>query len=335
MPNSTDFELMEAEAESLSDPLLCKVDMPLRATYHPLGFSVEIATNSHEVLEAAEESWGRFRAATFSEPPLQVRVGVLEGESSICPPVPVCRAQRNLLSMVADRDNFAVCDLDQRFAFAWLTQAAVQHRSYLRYHFLDAVTLVLLATSYATPLHAACVSYAGQGFLLCGDSGAGKTSLAYACARAGWTYTSDDASYLLQEREDRRVVGNAHQFRFRPLAVQLFPELKGNSLTPRASGKPSIEIPTDRMPNIAIASQCSIDHIVFLNRRDPHPPGLNPYPKEVARQWFNQTLYSMPEVRKAQTRAIDTLLSAEVWELRYSTFDYAIDQLESLARRSK
>ncbi len=227
MLNIRAFETMlEAEQESISDPLLCRVEMPLRATFYPLGFAVEIATNSHDVLDAARESWGRFRAVAFPEPPLQITIGVLEGESSICPRTPICRAQRNLLSIIADADNFSVCDLDKQFAFAWLTEAAVEHRSYLRYHFLEAAAMVLLASSYATPLHAACVSYGGQGFLLCGDSGAGKTSLAYACARAGWTYTSDDAAYLVHGREDCLAVGNPYQIRFRPSAVQLFPVWK-------------------------------------------------------------------------------------------------------------
>ncbi len=63
--------------------------------------------------------------------------------------------------------------------------------------------------------------------MLCGDSGAGKTTLSYACARAGWTYICDDASYLLNSGTDRTVMGTCNQVRFRPPAVELFPELLG------------------------------------------------------------------------------------------------------------
>jgi hypothetical protein len=41
----------------------------------------------------------------------------------------------------------------------------------------------------AEALHAAFVSREGEAFCLCGDSGSGKSSLSYACARAGWVYT--------------------------------------------------------------------------------------------------------------------------------------------------
>ena len=117
MSNFVDIELMvEAEIGGVSDPVLRNVEMPLCATYYPLGFPVEISTNSCYILEAAEESWGQFSVGSFAQPPLQLRIGVLEGESNKCPPAPVCRSQRNLLSIVADVDNFMVCDLEQRFA---------------------------------------------------------------------------------------------------------------------------------------------------------------------------------------------------------------------------
>src|SRR5271168_4907051 len=38
-----------------NDPLLCKMELPLRAVFYPLGFAVEISTNSQAVLDAAKE----------------------------------------------------------------------------------------------------------------------------------------------------------------------------------------------------------------------------------------------------------------------------------------
>ncbi|MCU1226241.1 MAG: HPr(Ser) kinase/phosphatase [Edaphobacter sp.] len=336
MSNFIDIELMaEAEIGGVSDPVLSNAEMPLRATYYPLGFPVEISTNSRYILEAAEESWGQFCAGSFAQPPLQLRIGVLEGESNRCPPAPVCRSQRNLFSMVADVDNFVVCDLEQRFAFGWLTQTAVEHQSYLRYHFLEAAALILLTSSYATPVHAACVSYRERGFLLCGDSGAGKSSLAYACARAGWTYTSDDSSYLIEDSDERRVVGNPYKFRLRPSGMELFLELEGHAITPQAWGKPSIEIFTAEMPDIVTASSCSVDHIVFLNRQSFDSPGFEPYPKEDAMRWLNQIPYGTPARREIQRKSLLKLLGADIWELRYSDLDDAINLLESIASRLK
>ena len=71
---------------------------------------------------------------------------------------------------------------------------------------------------------------------------------------------------------------------------------------------------------------------MFLNRNSEGPPGLVPYRKEVAQNFMRQILYGLPETRAAQFAAIDRLLTAEVFELRYRDLDWAVQRLESLAR---
>ena len=80
----------------------------------------------------------------------------------------------------------------------------------------------LPAASGADPTRRA---WRGTGRACCwlGGPGAGKSSLAWACARAGLTYVSDDATWLL--RSELRVIGKNQRMRFRPDAVVLIPEL--------------------------------------------------------------------------------------------------------------
>jgi hypothetical protein len=304
----------------------------LQAVYHPLGFSVEIATNSRHVLMAAEESWGHFRKV-FSEPPVQLRIGVLEGGPGEDPPAPVWRAQRNLLALVSDSRNFAFCDLTEGFGFCWLTAATVENRAYLRWHFLEGTVFALLNSLYLTSFHAACVSLAERGVLLCGDSGAGKSSLAFACARRGWTYLSDDSTRVVRGRKGHVVIGNPYQMRFRESAIELFPELKGQRIAPRAVGEMKIELATASLPQIATTSECSVDYIVFLNWRELGPPRLSRFPKEKALQWFEQFIcFGEKEVRDAQKASLRNLVTAEAFELRYSDLDSAVKRLETLVR---
>jgi hypothetical protein len=222
-----------SEPVQLGDPVLSRFEMPLRETFYPLGFPLEMSTNSEEVLNSAAASWQGF-TKLFDTPPSQMRVGVKGRGPSHCPPTPVCRAQQHLSCIIADGENFSIADLSQRFAFVWLTDAAVANRGYLRYFFIESPAMSMLATSYTTAIHAACVEHKGCGILLCGDSGAGKSSLSYACARAGWTYVTDDASFLVNNRSDRLVVGNCNQARFRPSATELFSELAGKDIFQRA-----------------------------------------------------------------------------------------------------
>ena len=319
----------ERAALACDDPLLRNAHLPLRAVFHPMGFSVEVVTNSVEVLKAAEESWGHFNKV-FSERAVELRFGVIDDGSQKCPPEVTHRGHRNLRSIIADQNNFCTCDLTQGFAFAWLTRPAVEHHNYFRYYFLEAAaSFFLIDSPYVTLIHAACVKMAGRGVLLCGDSGAGKTSLAFACARAGWTYLSDDLACLVQGGEDRVVVGNPHMFRFRDSAVRLFPELKGESTASRPAGKPTIEFPSERISEITTADRCSIDYIVFLNRRERDQPGLVPFPRDKALQWFAQG-FSADDLRETRLAAIRNLLTAEILELRYSDLNCAVKELEQL-----
>jgi hypothetical protein len=233
--------------------------------------------------------------------------------------------------MVADAHNQAICDLNAGFAFAWLTEDAIRHPSYIRYHFLEAVALILIATSYATPIHAACVSRYGSGLLLCGDSGAGKSTLAYACARSGWLFTSDDSSYLKHNSHEIRIVGNSHQLRFRPSARDLFPELQGRSVTPRAEGKPSIEVPTAELSGIVTADETLVHHIILLNRWPSAHAELVPLPREAAHRYFQQYLPFPDKIRQAQSEALQALHAADVYELRYQDLQQAVDCLDHLA----
>ncbi len=314
------------------DPVLSDFNLPLRGVYYPLGFAVEIATNSEEVLASAQESWGRFEK-TSSEPPVRLEMGVIADGSKECPPAPDCRSRANLLINIADNSNFSICDLRRGFTFAWLTQAAAENRAYLRYYFIEASVLTLLESLYLTPLHAACVQVGGRGVLLCGESGAGKSSLAFACARHGWKFLTDDGSAIIRRREGRVVVGNPHQMRFRESAIELFPELKDQRVTPRATGKMAIELATSTLPEIATITECQVDYIVFLNRREPAQSTLVPFSEEIALQYFERCIcFGEKEVRQAQSASIQSLLTARVFEMRYRDLDWAVARLETLVQ---
>ena len=156
-------------------------------------------------------------------PPLQIKIGVLPGSSNELPHAPVVRGRGHLLTQVADSENFMVMDARQGLAFGWVTEAAASNLAYLRYYFVEGTAWMLLESLYLTSVHGACVVLNGHGVLLCGDSGAGKSSLAYACAQNGWKFLSDDSSCLIRKRPGRIITGNPRQMRFRESAIQLFP----------------------------------------------------------------------------------------------------------------
>jgi len=317
------------QRHELEAPELC-----LRETYYPLGFPTEVATNSPEILLQASELWSVFEKR-FDTPPIRVDVHVVDTGSEECPPEPVFRIMPSLMVNMADVNNYSIANLEQCRTQMIVSRAAEKYSRYMGYFFLGAAPLCHIASTFATPVHAGCVALNGRGVLLCGDSGAGKSTLSYACARSGWNFITDDASYVLHDREERMVTGNCHQVRFRPSAGKLFPEVDGREITPRAAGKPSIELPTAMMPEIACVPTAQVDYLVFLNRRVPEPPMLTRHSKDAARHSMRQVLYGSAESLATQYAAIERLLTAEIFELRYSDLDWAIERLETLTREGR
>jgi hypothetical protein len=323
-------ESRDQSSSRRQDSLLCDMELPLRRSFYPLGFAVEILTNHPKVLEAAAESFGH-RRLRHGSAALEIRIGVSESKSTLRPPEPTRREYNHLYSMVADAENQALLDLRTGANFVWLNERALKDKLYLRYNFVEKVVYLLLGASVVTDLHAGCVSKKGKGILLCGDSGAGKSTLSYACARAGWTYTSDDTSYLINGSSMPRVIGHAHRVRFRPEAKALFPELEPREITPRMEGKASIEVPIHELLQIDTATEAAVCSIVYLNRYPEAKGTLIPLPHGSATERMGKELYSAGEIRASHKKALERLADIPTFELQYCSLDQAIEQLDRLA----
>ncbi|MGH9613451.1 MAG: hypothetical protein ACRD4P_10260, partial [Bryobacteraceae bacterium] len=313
------------------DPLLTGVEFPKSVRIHPLGFPLELATNSDDVIEASLENWSLF-APAFDQPPMRLSLGVAGSGESRLPAMPEFRSRGHLMSIVSDSANSVVCDLSRGFAFGWVTPATAADHGFLRYHFLDAAILTLTEQLYLAPIHGALIAQNGCGVVLCGESFAGKSTLAYACARSGWTFVADDGTSLVRNAPGCYGIGNPHIIRFRGSSRRFFPELAHRTPAPRANGKIGIEVFTRELP-ICVASGCSIDHVVFLDRRQSGPAFLERYSKEKLVEWCSRRIsYGDVQVRASQMRAYRRLLGTNVWEMRYSGLHSAVACLEQLTR---
>lgn len=293
-------------------------------TCFPLGFRANLTTNSPDVVRAMDESWGHGRQE-FDGQPLDLRVFVTEGGEKAAEPS--FRIERHLLSIVSDRNNQAVADLERLFASCRVTPATVADSAWFRWFFLDALILALLAQKHTVPVHAGCVSRAGAGVLLFGASGAGKSTLAWACARAGWNLVSDDAAWLLPE--SALAIGRPQQVRLRPDAPRHFPELEALAPRARPNGKLSIEIKTRDCPSIRTASSTPVHRVVFLHRRDTSP-ALVPVPKEAALEAMLRDCVPYRDEVSARHRAtVRKLSDLPAYRLQYRTLDEAIRLLSS------
>jgi hypothetical protein len=314
------------------DPLRSNVAFPHSIVVYPLGFPLQIESNSELIIQAARESWAQFPQA-FDEPLVRLSLGV-NGYGE-CPP-PVFLSREHLLSIVSDSRNSVICDLAQGFAFGWVTEWVAATRPFLRYHFLDAAVLTMVVQLYLTSVHGGLIERHGQGILLCGQSFAGKSTLTYACARSGWTLISDDGTFLVRRRRDRYGIGNPYSIRFREDARVFFPELRSKIMARRPNGKDVIEVATSELPGIVTSLGSTIDHVVFLNRHATGGPCLLPLPKsEALERLEDMAHFGPPSVREEHRQAYRRLLTGGVWQLNYSDLPGAIDCLERLASGKK
>lgn len=310
------------------DQLMQRTPLGYRAEFYPLGFAVQLATNSPSVLRAAEASWGSW-TRRFDFTPLEMRV-VVHREGPVPPTSPVYRAQRHLFTITADNANFGVCDLKSGFCFSCVTPA-VAEAGYFRNYLLETMAYFTIDHLYITILHAGCVARNGHGVLLCGDAGAGKSCLAYACMKRGWSLLSDDFSAIVRGRHDRMIIGKPEHIRFRREAMTLFPELAGLPYKVLENGKQMFDFQTGALPQAHTARCCRAEKVLFLDRRESGEAELAPMdPAEaLARIEFDRAYWD-PPVFEEHRENIRILLSGGVHSLRYGDFDGAIRILESL-----
>ena len=93
-------------------------------------------------------------------------------------------------------------------------------------------------------LHAAALSWRGQGVLITGPSGAGKTTTMLQCVRAGFQFVSDDATLLTRAANgDILAVATLNTMHVTPRTVDFFPELAPFANERADNGKATIFLP--------------------------------------------------------------------------------------------
>ncbi|MGH7551764.1 MAG: hypothetical protein ACREMQ_01895, partial [Longimicrobiales bacterium] len=194
-----------------------------------LGIPVRYESNSPTVIAIAESVFGQWR--TLDRTPeliasrsAQIRVMVVDGEEGHEEHAPfryhVPDADRVI---VTTRGSVGLADGRRREGVIYATPALVRDREHFRYNMLEAVTLAVLSRQDRTPFHAAALMRGDTALLLAAPSGLGKSTLAYAGARAGLKVLAEDLVFL--QRRPLRVWGWPGALHLPADAAAHFPEL--------------------------------------------------------------------------------------------------------------
>lgn len=292
----------------------------LTRRWHPMGHPVEIDANYPDVLAVADALWHDYRplAGTL---PVKLKIEVSPGESSH--DKVTIRHRESLLTIEQGRINSAIADLSSGCGVIRISRAAVKNPTWFAYHFLEPIAYVLLSARHFTMLHAACVAFDGSAVLLCGPSGAGKTTLAYACAKRGWSFVTGDAVHLLRRAPEPTIIGRPFSIRFRSSARDIFPELRRYRAVRRPNGKHDYEFDPRRL-RLPVAVQARASMIVLLNRvsgasSSGDRPHFEVVGAEAAKAVLSESIVlGDARLRSEQMQTLDRLLQEPVIRLTYS-----------------
>ena len=305
------------------DPLHWGVPIRFQADFNPIGTPIRVESNHEAVIQVAQENFGRYGEPTPGESPkFLLRVCVDPVHRAGPPwPKPSFRSLNHLFHIACGDSNFAVADLNTRVCIGFVTQEMVGDSSFFRSTFLDCLFYVLAVHHDYTPVHCAGVVSGGRAVLICGVSGAGKTTLAYACARSGLQVLSDDVVHLRIDPASNglRLWGKPWFLRLAPEAAELFPELGCLQPQLRSDHEWYLEIDVEnQFPGSTVVS-CEPEALVFLHLHQIAETQLQPLSVDSALEHLMKDIYiSETSVLERHRQTLARLLQTKAYTLSYS-----------------
>lgn len=221
------------------------VELDHCAQFPVLGVPLELRSNSAAVLAAAERSFGGWRdldpALIAALPPRGISMVVHPGDPADDPRAPFVQRLHSACFVATNGSNLMSAHLEHGTALGFVTPELVANDLYFRYHVLECLGLLLTSWHDRVPFHASTVLRGGSAIVLLGDELVGKSTLCYACLRAGFQLLAEDMVYVSSQAE-LRLWGNPWRLYLPPDACRSFPELADIQPQIQANGKLQLSI---------------------------------------------------------------------------------------------
>jgi len=293
-------------------------ETPLVEHYLMAGVPGAISTNSESILAAARRCFSR-AASPSREPKLRLRFWVdPEGSSQPPWPKPFFRGLDHFVFAGYDNQNSILINLQSRRAIGRFSPAmAADEARWRTVIFPNLLSLVGSAVG-VTGLHCAGVVRDGKGILLAGGSGSGKSTLTMALLRRGFSFLSDDWTYLSQCEGGIRAWGLIPFMKILPPSARFFPELASLKTTVSVNGEEAFEIDPDTDLRVPRSRSCKPKMIVFLTRCTSPEFTLTQMPAADAVARLEESfLADTPEALAQQSEIVHRLVVGGCWHLRY------------------
>ena len=292
--------------------------LPYRCLIEIAGRSCGVATNDRNLVDVLSD----LRTAVEDQPgdfSMLIRVHEESGGEE---EIPHFRGLHHLVFASFGPWNRFVFNLATRSISAAITGDMARNRAFWYERMLPIAIGVLGATMSVLPLHAACLSTQGDGLLIAGVSGTGKSTLSVALAKSGFEFVTDDWTYITCDR-DRIVAHGLHvPVKLLPDATAHFPELRQHDLTVALNGELAYEVsPADAL-ELRVTRRCNPRWLVFYERVDAKPPELVKVPAQEVHKYVESSIerlpLQLPQAAKRRDAITERLVELPCWRFQHS-----------------
>jgi len=281
------------------------------------GTMCNLKTNSHIV----RNTLSRWRAGN-----MQRGIGSFEmhlvttGERDPGLRRPHFRGLNHLVTASFGEANLFVFDLARRKVVAAISEEVAADHGFWDRILLPIALGVLGPAVGVVPVHAACLTFDGEGMLIAGDSGAGKSTLSVALAQNGFGYISDDWSYLAAHSGQIVAHGMSVPAKLLPDAVKHFPALAHYPLAPALNEELAYELAPGAFGARSQLS-CEPQWFFFLERTAESGCRLRSVSGDEARRYVERSVERLPpelvEMIHSRAAIIDEMSRLSCWNLSY------------------
>lgn len=253
--------------------------LPHRARFPLLGLPLVVRSNSPAVMEAAERAFGPWRRLPrkFIDPirPLDLTLVVHPPDHAPYRPQPFIFRVYGDCFLAASGGNLLMAQRDRGVAVGLVTSEIVADDALFRYQVLECMALWMASRHDRTPVHGAALLANGRAVLLLGPSLAGKSTLSYACLRAGFQLLAEDVVFVSSQK-GLKLWGHTRQISLTPAAPAIFPELA--DIPAKTLGNGKVKLTVDLSPEVAapLNPHAGGTIVCLLQRHPARKSGVKP-----------------------------------------------------------
>jgi hypothetical protein len=299
---------------------LSQDNLPLGAQFSVAGSTWDMRSNSPEILQAMRETFDQVEDQQQADLQLQFHVDYGVSDAPLWSK-PHFRALDHLYYASYGPCDSLLVDQSRRRIVGSFSPAIARDLCYWKQTILPVLLGIASASIGVTPIHCACVAKGGSGLLLGGESGAGKSTTALALSLKGFSYLSDDCTYLSRAGTDIRAWGLPTPLKLLPDAVSHFPQLASREPILSMNGEWALSVDPTETFNVERCLSCAPRWLVFLERTGNSRPVIKPVTSLQAASRLAADLETMPPVildqYEYQLETINLLVDRECWVVQH------------------